>query len=242
MKWEPVAAMIAVFLLGAWLALGPYWRLKMPRVENLAYAVDLRVGDDRGALAVIEKPGGEFAYRFIFRGGGGGGLGPEMSKGDLMNVLPEEVVRRISTTRPNWLYRVLNITNPASFWWVLVGLAAQLAFSARFLIQWFVSERERKTVIPEAFWWISLIGGAGLFAYFAWRQDIVGVLGQSSGLVIYARNIRLIHKQKRRASRDSAGVTPATAEPGGTESSGEARPFPTDLETSSEHKASDGRA
>lgn len=225
MKWEPVAAMIAVFLLGAWLALGPYWRLKMPRVENLAYAVDLRVGDDRGALAVIEKPGGELAYRFVFRGGG---LGPEMSKGDLMNVLPEEVVRRISTTRPNWLYRVLNITNPASLWWVLVGLGAQLAFSARFLIQWFVSERERKTVIPEAFWWISLIGGGGLFAYFAWRQDIVGVLGQSSGLVIYARNIRLIHKQKRRTTRDAESVASVPAPDAPTLTPGDPRPFPTE--------------
>jgi lipid-A-disaccharide synthase-like uncharacterized protein len=67
------------------------------------------------------------------------------------------------------------------------------------LLQWFVSERKRESVIPEAFWWLSLIGGVALFAYFVWRQDIVGVLGQSSGLVIYARNIRLIYKQRKRA-------------------------------------------
>ena len=42
-----------------------------------------------------------------------------------------------------------------------------------------------------------------LFTYFVWRQDFVGVLGQSTGVVIYARNIRLMYKQKRRARRDA---------------------------------------
>jgi lipid-A-disaccharide synthase-like uncharacterized protein len=53
-------------------------------------------------------------------------------------------------------------------------------------------------VITPSFWWFSLLGGVCLFAYFVWRQDAVGVIGQSSGIVIYARNLRLIAKQKRR--------------------------------------------
>ncbi|MEL7472603.1 MAG: lipid-A-disaccharide synthase N-terminal domain-containing protein, partial [Planctomycetota bacterium] len=67
--------------------------------------------------------------------------------------------------------------------------------------QWVVSEKKRQSVVPEAFWWLSLVGGAALFTYFVWRRDIVGVLGQSTGVVIYARNLRLIHKQRRRERR-----------------------------------------
>ncbi|MBL8747241.1 MAG: lipid-A-disaccharide synthase N-terminal domain-containing protein [Phycisphaerae bacterium] len=85
--------------------------------------------------------------------------------------------------------------------WVALGFGGQIAFSGRMLLQWFVSEREKQSIVPSAFWWMSLIGGAMLFAYFVWRQDVVGVLGQSSGLVIYGRNIRLIHKRKRRETR-----------------------------------------
>ena len=85
-------------------------------------------------------------------------------------------------------------------WLVLgVGFAGQALFSARFLIQWIASEKARRTTVPEAFWWMSLIGGVALFAYFVWRQDAVGVLGQSSGLVVYSRNLRLIYKERRRA-------------------------------------------
>jgi lipid-A-disaccharide synthase-like uncharacterized protein len=47
------------------------------------------------------------------------------------------------------------------------------------------------------------VGGVFLFTYFVWRQDFVGVLGQSTGIVIYARNLRLISKQRRRAERDA---------------------------------------
>ena len=59
--------------------------------------------------------------------------------------------------------------------WVAVGFAGQAVFSARFIVQWIVSERSRRTVVPEAFWWMSLIGGISLFAYFVWRQDPVAI-------------------------------------------------------------------
>jgi lipid-A-disaccharide synthase-like uncharacterized protein len=69
------------------------------------------------------------------------------------------------------------------------------------LIQWVISEKQRASVIPPLFWWLSFFGGVALFSYFVWRKDVVGVLGQSTGVVIYARNLRLIHKQNRRAQR-----------------------------------------
>ena len=43
--------------------------------------------------------------------------------------------------------------------WVGVGFAAQLLFGSRFLVQWFTSERAGESVIPVAFWWLSLFGG-----------------------------------------------------------------------------------
>lgn len=224
MKWEPIAAMLAVLALGIWLALGPSWRPGIKEPPGTTHTLELRVGDTRGALAIIRKPDTPPTFKFLYRDGT---AGAELSKGQLIDVLGEQAVQQLIDTRPNWLYRVLNITNPASFWWILLGLGAQTVFSARFLIQWMVSERRKQTVIPEAFWWISLVGGLGLFIYFVWRQDIVGVIGQSSGLVIYARNIRLIHKKRRRDAKTAPAVESDStnpAQPQGT--SEQARPFP----------------
>ena len=83
----------------------------------------------------------------------------------------------------------------------------QCAFFGRMMVQWVVSEKKRESVVPSAFWWMSLIGGVCLFSYFVWRVDFIGVLGQSTGVVIYARNIRLIHKQKRRLARSADDET-----------------------------------
>ena len=63
----------------------------------------------------------------------------------------------------------------------------------RMAVQWIMSERERRSVVPTAFWWLSAAGGVMLFVYFCWRKDIVGVLGQSIGLLVYARNLWFIH-------------------------------------------------
>jgi lipid-A-disaccharide synthase-like uncharacterized protein len=76
--------------------------------------------------------------------------------------------------------------------WVVFGLCAQLLFTARFLIQWFASERARASVMPVAFWHFSLAGGAMLLCYAIYRADPVFILGQSFGVVVYARNLWLI--------------------------------------------------
>ncbi|MEM9139776.1 MAG: lipid-A-disaccharide synthase N-terminal domain-containing protein, partial [Pseudomonadota bacterium] len=48
--------------------------------------------------------------------------------------------------------------------WVLVGLGGQCLFMMRFLIQWIASEKEKRSVIPVAFWWFSIAGAAVLLA------------------------------------------------------------------------------
>lgn len=97
-----------------------------------------------------------------------------------------------------------NISSWGNFVWLAIGLGGQIAFFGRMFIQWVVSEKSRQSQVPELFWWLSFIGGVCLFSYFVWRVDVIGVLGQSTGVVIYARNLRLIKKQKRRDRRKAA--------------------------------------
>jgi len=93
----------------------------------------------------------------------------------------------------------LNVQSWAEFWWVIFGLAGQLLFMGRFLVQWIASEREGRSVMPIAFWYFSIGGGIILFFYALYRADPVFILGQSVGLFIYTRNLWLIHAEKRRA-------------------------------------------
>lgn len=79
--------------------------------------------------------------------------------------------------------------------WLIVGLAGQLMFSARWLIQWFMTEKSRRSTMPETFWYLSLIGGLLVFAYGIHRLDPVILLGQF-GIVIYARNLFFIRQEK----------------------------------------------
>ena len=86
--------------------------------------------------------------------------------------------------------------------WLVVGFTAQALFAARFLVQGIVSERKGRSVIPLAFWYFSLAGGGMLLAYAIWRKDPVFILGQSTGSLIYARNLYLIHRE-RKAKKES---------------------------------------
>jgi lipid-A-disaccharide synthase-like uncharacterized protein len=85
--------------------------------------------------------------------------------------------------------------------WLAVGFAGQAIFTARFLVQWVASERSRNSVVPVAFWWLSLFGGMILLAYAVSRRDPVIILGQALGAFVYARNLMLVRKANRRAER-----------------------------------------
>ena len=84
--------------------------------------------------------------------------------------------------------------------WIGIGFAGQLLFTSRFLVQWIASERRRESVVPVAFWWFSLAGGVTLLSYALWRHDPVFIMGQAMGLVVYARNLTLIHAKSREAA------------------------------------------
>lgn len=87
--------------------------------------------------------------------------------------------------------------------WLAIGFLGQLLFFMRFFIQWLASERKKQSVIPLAFWYFSIGGGLILLFYAMYRRDPVFALGQAGGLLIYARNLYLIHKKQRRSNLQS---------------------------------------
>jgi len=79
--------------------------------------------------------------------------------------------------------------------WLILGFVGQALFSMRFLIQWIYSEKNKRSMIPTAFWYFSLAGGLTLLSYAILREDPVFIVGQGAGLFIYMRNLALIRKE-----------------------------------------------
>ena len=77
---------------------------------------------------------------------------------------------------------------------VVVGFAGQGLFAMRFILQWLSSEKQAKSVIPVAFWYFSIGGGAVLLLYAIWRKDPVIICGQGLGLFIYLRNLYFVRR------------------------------------------------
>jgi len=111
------------------------------------------------------------------------------------------------------MLRGLNISSTATVGWVLLGLLGQVCFAGRMVIQWLASEKARASVIPASFWWMALAGASMLLVYFVWRKDVVGILGQATGWLIYTRNLYFIYIKRpadRAAAQATADAGPAT--------------------------------
>jgi lipid-A-disaccharide synthase-like uncharacterized protein len=189
-KWEPAAALISLIAVSLWVVHDP----------SKGRGEPVQIGNVKGILAFVapDAQGSEPRYRFEPRSGL---PGAPMTAAEVERLLGSEVRASLQESKRNILFRMFKVSSWGNLLWVGLGLAGQAAFSGRMLIQWIVSEKSRKSVVPAAFWWLSLFGALALFAYFVWRQDAVGVLGQAPGLVIYIRNLRLLAKQKRRAAK-----------------------------------------
>lgn len=89
---------------------------------------------------------------------------------------------------------------------LLLGFVAQGLFFGRFLIQWIASEKQGKSVVPLAFWYLSIFGGGLLLAYAIIKRDPVFIFGQAGGLFIYCRNLYLIHRERSKKKEDRSDV------------------------------------
>ena len=85
----------------------------------------------------------------------------------------------------------------AETWILVLGVTGQALFFMRFLVQWISSEKQKKSVIPVAFWYFSIGGSTLLLAYAIIRKDPVFIVGQATGFLIYIRNLHFISREKR---------------------------------------------
>lgn len=133
----------------------------------------------------------EGRYEFLIRAGSGddGPLTPEQFADYLYQ-------QQHASGVGGWLWRLFNISSPIGFIWVSLGLLGQVLFTGRMVVQWLMTERKRQSIVPPVFWWMSLGGALMLLTYFMWRRDIVGMLGQSFGLIVYIRNLHFIYSTR----------------------------------------------
>lgn len=93
----------------------------------------------------------------------------------------------------------LDVDTVGDMIWLAIGLAGQMLFTGRFIVQWIASERARRSVVPLAFWYFSITGGTIVLIYAIHRHDPVFIMGQSLGIIIYARNLWLIRAERSAA-------------------------------------------
>ena len=180
-------ALLALCALLAWI--GASFAQRPDRPDN---AIDLKVqlvgAKDRVWLTQNED--GALVYQVRLYDGG------------LDLLTPEQFAERVfedQRSRGFWEI-LLNVSGPTGLLWVGVGLLGQILFTGRMLVQWLVSEKHRRSVVPTAFWWMSLIGATMLLIYFIWRKEPIGVLGQATGWFIYVRNLWLIYQREPEAA------------------------------------------
>jgi lipid-A-disaccharide synthase-like uncharacterized protein len=91
--------------------------------------------------------------------------------------------------------------------WLAFGVAAQLLFGARFIVQWIASERAGRSVMPLAFWFFSVGGGLMTLIYGLVRREPVIIIGQALSIIIDVRNLILIAREARERTSRKAVVS-----------------------------------
>ena len=195
-----------IFLLVAMLAMG--WlafstRDTTPQTDGeVAAYVRVRLDGADQTVKMIQRPDGQYYFHLADADGGEA-------------LTPDQFARRVHVEqeRRSWWHALLNISTPLGILWVSIGLLGQVLFTGRMIVQWLASEKQHESVVPVSFWWMSLIGATMLLTYFIWRKDIVGVLGQAAGWLIYVRNLYLIYFTGEAASKGrDPGPEPELAE------------------------------
>jgi lipid-A-disaccharide synthase-like uncharacterized protein len=95
----------------------------------------------------------------------------------------------------HWLGPLLPWLYHDSPYWTIFGLLGNGLFSSRFVVQWLYSERKKRLVVPPIFWHLSFWGSVVSLAYAFHVDKLPVILGYLFLPVLYARNLRLLHRQ-----------------------------------------------
>ncbi|HEY0008995.1 MAG TPA: lipid-A-disaccharide synthase N-terminal domain-containing protein [Tepidisphaeraceae bacterium] len=170
--------------LGVWVYLSLSHSQPTTRPGGVVVSIQLPNANDK----VVLYKSDDAQYRFSV----------QQDDGRHVDLSPEELAVRMHhdvAERP-LAQRLLNVSNPWGYVWVTLGLLGQVLFTGRMIVQWLVSEKSKRSIVPPAFWWMSLAGSSMLMVYFLWRQDPIGLLGQTFGWFIYIRNLWMIYRPK----------------------------------------------
>jgi lipid-A-disaccharide synthase-like uncharacterized protein len=85
--------------------------------------------------------------------------------------------------------------------WKIIGWTGNVAFSSRFIVQWYATEKSKKVVIPVAFWWLSLTGSLLLLVYSLEQRNSVYIYAFLFPWIPYTRNL-IIHYRHEKAHTD----------------------------------------
>jgi len=81
--------------------------------------------------------------------------------------------------------------------WKVIGWIGNIVFFSRFIVQWWATERQKQVVVPNSFWWLSLIGSLLLLAYGFSRRDSVFVVAYLFTWIPYVRNLVISHRVEK---------------------------------------------
>ena len=87
--------------------------------------------------------------------------------------------------------------------WLAFGLLGNAAFASRFLVQWIASERAGESVVPGAFWYVSIVGSMILMIYALHVKNLVFTLAYLPNCVVYVRNLILIQRKEHQLAAQS---------------------------------------
>jgi lipid-A-disaccharide synthase-like uncharacterized protein len=88
--------------------------------------------------------------------------------------------------------------------WKVIGWLGNAVFFSRFFVQWYATEKKKQVVVPQAFWWLSLIGSIILLCYSLHKEDSVFIFAYAFTWIPYIRSL-VIHRRHKAAHTDCTG-------------------------------------